>query len=174
MKNKQLQKQQGFTIIELIIALGIIGLLSGAVLKFGSGLMGSGKAKVNSDFIGMLISTTRPLKSPGIGYANLNSTVVAGYIDEGFVTGGVVVNSYGSALTISPVTYAGVANNALSITDPAYPTQDCNKTVSSIGDSMLTVTVNGSSVKAEGVPLNKATLQTACAASTNTIVWTYN
>tara|TARA_R110001606_G_C15404703_1_gene654227 strand:+ start:20646 stop:21197 length:552 start_codon:yes stop_codon:yes gene_type:complete len=178
MKNKKSMmkriKQRGFTAIELIIALGVIAVLGGALLKFGGGLMSSGKAKVNSDFIGMLVSTTRPLKSPGVGYANLTSTVVAGYIDEGFVSGGTIINSYGSALVITPVSFAGVSNNALSIADGLYPSQDCNKTISSIGDSMLSVTVNGTSVKASGSPLNKATLQTACSSTSNSVVWTYN
>lgn len=168
------KKQQGFTIPELIISLGVIAILSGAILKFGAGLMGSSKAKVSSDFVGMIVSTTRPLKSPGIGYQNVTNTVVSGYIDEGFLSSGSIVNTYGAAVTITPVTYAGVANNALSMTDPLYPSLDCNKTASSIGDSMLTVLVNGTQVKAAGSPLNKATLQTACATSSNTIVWTYN
>ena len=168
------KNQQGFTIPELVISLGIIAVLSGAIMKFGGGLMASSRAKVSSDFIGMLVSTTRPLKSPGIGFKNISSTVVAGYIDEGFVSSGTIVNTYGASVEIAPTTYAGVTNNALTITDPMYPSQDCNKTASSIGDSMLSVTVNGSSVKAEGSPLNRAVLQTACAASSNTIVWTYN
>lgn len=167
-------KQQGFTVIELIISLGVIAILGGAILKFGGGLMGSSRAKVASDFIGMIISTSRPLKSAGTGYAGLSSSVIANYIDEGFVTSGSIVNTYGGAVTITPVTYGGISNNALSISEGLYPEQDCNKTVNAIGDSMVSVVVNGTTVKAAGGTLNKTTLGTACNATTSTIVWTFS
>lgn len=166
-------KQLGYTFIELMIGIAIIAILGGLALKYGSGLLSSAHSKSSGDMVNMIVAASTPLRQPGTGYAGVSDQTIKNFIGDEFVSGGQIQNSYGGIILIAPVNYAGIANNALSMTDPLYPKSECNKTVSAEAATMISVAVNGTVVKPTNGALDVNVQTVACNNALNTITWTY-
>lgn len=166
-------KQRGVTFVEIMIGLAIIAIMGGLALKYGGGLFSSAHSKSSGDLVNMIVATSTPLRQPGVGYAGVSDQNIKHFLGDEFISGGQIQNSNGGAVTIAPVTYAGIANNALAMTDPLYPKADCNKTVSAEAVSMISVQVNGTTVKPTNGTLDMTATNTACNNTINTIIWTF-
>ena len=120
-----MDKQEGFTLIELSIVIAIGLLLNLAGLAFGPTLMLSTRVEGETQNIGMLVTNTRNLYQGR--YANLTTAKVIQYnlAPTALVNGNTLAGNWGS-ITLAPSALTGAAaNTSMQVTLANIPQPAC-------------------------------------------------
>jgi hypothetical protein len=89
------------------------------------------------------------------------------------VTATSVTNRWGGSINVVPVSLV-TSNDAASITYTNMPKSECLAVLPQLDSSMRTMTVGGTSTKADGVPTDLAALGTQCGLAPTTVVYTFS
>ncbi|MDO8336490.1 MAG: type 4 pilus major pilin [Candidatus Saccharibacteria bacterium] len=171
---KSIKHQAGLGIIELLIVIGIIlGVLAFIFLLSGyaSAIVNAYRG-ANSTLAHMTNIQTVYNGTPS--YAGTSTAGIAkeSIIDKKYLAGGAgtISNVFGGQVTVAPGTTNGLANNTLLYTDGSVAKKACSFFVSSIADSVDTIDVAGTVIKAFGGSVDAPALATACASAESVAV----
>ncbi len=183
--------QKGFTIVELLVVLAIIGVLVVIAVPAARGIIIGGKTAPTASDINKVVSSIRANFS-GQGntpYTNLGNGAAATAIFANTARGvasSLTVTGAGATATIqhdigatgSQVTVAQgtitTLGDSFDVTLPTVNASACPGMASQLAKSAEVITVNGTNVKAAGALYNGGTAQNACTANdTNTFVFTF-
>ncbi|WP_203368770.1 type II secretion system protein [Cysteiniphilum marinum] len=168
MQFKAPKNQQGFSLIELMIVLGIIGVISVIVATFASGIWTSSRVKQTQDLIDTMSPQIKTIYAPMGGvYTGLTTKSVLSTAPKGMVydsAGGKVIGTpwyskdKSSVVEIEPDS----STTQYTITLKQIPNKECGLIGAKyLNDHADKVTANGS------VAINPATLDTACGAGSS-------
>lgn len=167
--------QRGFNLIELGVVMVIISILSFfAIRQFGDMKM---SAQAQNDVKDM------PIIVGKIQRAYMNSTTSAGVtmallvnnnvFPSDYVSGANAINRWGGTVAVAAATLS-TANDSIALTWPTVPSAACLEIIPSVQRIMNTITVAGTSVKANGAAVDLSALGTQCNSATNvSIVYTF-
>jgi len=170
MNRRIMKKQGGFTLVELAVVVAIVGLL---LLSLKGVPMIMANYRANEEIANLPDITAQVQKHfySDPDYSTLTTAIVAQYqlVPQTMINGTNIVNRWGGAVTFSPAT-SYTANDTQSMTYNDVPAYECREIVKGVEQNYLSISVNGTSVKALGGVLNDTTLASACATS-NSIVF---
>jgi type IV pilus assembly protein PilA len=187
MRKFTMQKvQKGFTIVELLIVLGIIAVLAVVATPFARDIIISGKTEPTATDVSKLASAIRANFS-GQGatpYTGVTTAVLAntgrGLVSAMTVTGAgaTATLQHDIGATSSQVTAASgtitTAGDSFTVTFPTVNAAACPGLASQLSRVAEVITINATAVKAAGAVYNGATAQNACTAGdTNAFVFTF-
>lgn len=197
MKNTNLfstaaKRQKGFTLVELIIVVAIMGLLMLLGIPFVRDFIIEGKVQPTGSDITKVVTKIR---------SNMSGTGANPYVDLGAggaatavfastargLASALVVTGAGAAATVqhdlgqagAPITVAqadlgGGAGDSFAVTVGAVAKAACPGLATQLSRSAELITINGAVVKANGGVYNGAAAQNACTeGDTNTYVFTF-
>lgn len=187
--NKSKTKQSGFTIVELLIAFTIIGILMAIGMPAIKGIVTDGKVAPTGADINTVVSKIRSNFAGQGSYANLGSGAAATAIFANTARGLATTLTIGGAgatatvqhdigATNSQITVAQstitTAGDSFAVTIPTVNDSACPGLSTQVSRTAEIITVNGVNVKAVGGTYNGGTAQNACTAGdTNTFVFTF-
>lgn len=100
--------------------------------------------------------------------------VAQGRIPTSRVSGTNVTSSYGT-VTVASANVTGAANDGFTVAYPAaLGTKECNDFAQGLAQFANTITVNSTSVKANGANINSTTLATACGTAPASITFGFS
>lgn len=183
-KIKNLKKKNGFSLIELLLVLGIIAALAITAFMIYPKVSASNNAQTEATNINTIKASVTSLYSSSPDYAGLNDEV--GIKSKVFPD--TMVNTAGTAalntfkgkvsLSTSNESPSKSPSSAFTITYAAVPAAECVKLVSAVASNFYKITVGGATVKAASIGtgaasgLNVTQLSTSCAAGNTEIVFT--
>lgn len=161
--------QRGFSLIELLIVIGIIIALVAAVILFRPAIMNMAKSvQAAMRITSTAESLSQAFRTANGDYSTLSNTnaINGRWVPDAWVQGTNLQlrNEWGGAITLSSTNLDGGSNNAYQIVSASIPSSACSRIVESAGMGMETVTVGTTEVKAFGATtIAPGTLATACA-----------
>lgn len=177
-KNLKSSLKKGFSMIELIIVIAILGVLTAVVLQQSQGMRESSNINKESSNLGMITSAVQATFNSQGDYTGLANDIVtrnnafpanmvgatSADINSSWAVGGV---------TIAPVAYNGTADAAFSIAYDSVPDDSCQDFVTRNYPSFYKVDVGATTIKnqesgATQVPATVANIVTACDAYDST------
>ena len=184
MKNLRSQNKKGFSLIELLLVLGIIAALAITAFMIYPKVSSSNNAQTESSNINTIKASVGSLYSSSPDYNGLTTAV--GISSKVFpdtmvnTAGTAALNTFKGAVTLATSTDSpsGAADSAFTITYNSVPSAECVKIVSAVASNFYKVTVGGTVVKtttagsAGTAAVNVATLTTACAKANSVLVFT--
>ena len=185
MKNLRTQNKKGFSLIELLLVLGIIAALAITAFMIYPKVSSSNNAQTESSNINTIKASLASLYSSSPDYTGLTTDV--GIKSKIFpdtmvnTAGTAALNTFKGAVTlgVSKDSPSGADNSAFTITYAAVPAAECVKIVSAVASNFYKVTVGGTAVKDNkgsgttgAVAVDVAKLTAACAAGNTSIVFT--
>jgi prepilin-type N-terminal cleavage/methylation domain-containing protein len=169
---KQTNKQKGFTLIELGIAIALIAVAAVIVIRTAGSIGSSSKASSETSAMTQLISNAKAFKSGGTYGANTDMVAILIQANQvpGAVTndGKTLTNQWGGAITV-------VGNGAtLTVNDGGVPRDACLNVVAGVGNGDTTIVVK---VGTKVVPQVNGTITaseaaSACGTATNDLTFT--
>jgi type IV pilus assembly protein PilA len=187
MRKFTMQKvQKGFTIVELLIVLGIIAVLAVVATPFARDIIISGKTEPTATDVSKLSSAIRANFS-GQGatpYTNVTTAVLSntarGLVSAMTITGAgaTATMQHDIGATSSQVTAGAgtitTAGDSFTVTFATVNAAACPGLASQLSRAAEVITINGTAVKAAGALYDGATAQNACTAGdTNGFVFTF-
>lgn len=185
------RRQRGFTMIELIVVIALMGLMSMLAMPFIRGTVIEGKVEPTASDVSKVVTKLRG-NFAGTGntpYTALGAPAAATAMFANTARGmaqSLVVTGAGAAATIqhdlgatgSQVAVAQAtitaAGDAFSVTLPTVNEAACPKLAAQINRSAEVITINGVAVKAAGGAYNAGAATNACTAGdTNAFVFTF-
>lgn len=172
MKVGQVTKQKGFTLIEVMIALGI-GFLVYALVT-GTGNTATAKGDQSAEVTNMtnLFTQLRTLRSTS-GYGTAGTDLVSQLKATSSLPTGMSVDSSGLIYNNWSGNVTAVSTGlGWKVSSPNVPSDMCIKVAVAVsnGNNVLQTQINGGSVITGAVDVNTA--KSACATGTATLVWT--
>lgn len=154
------QRQRGFSLIELIVVVAILGLAAAAIISRSASTSQSTNIQTESQNLQSIVGKA---KSVFAGRPNFNGATTAYMLANGafptsMVNGNNVSHSWNGAVTVAP----GANPTTLDITYAAIPTAACIEFVSSQSRPYVEVTVAGNAVKNGAQVADTALTQAAC------------
>lgn len=167
MKNTNKKFSTGFVSIEMaLVMLIVLILVAVGVNRYTENLRKNSISENTSDLI-LMAATAKKKYGQSNEYASITTAlavkgqVIPKNLRDG--TADTASNSFGGAITVAPATLTG-ADDAINITWPNVPKDQCSDIVVGIKDSARRIAVGGTDVKALDTKLNMATTETACEA----------
>lgn len=172
------KKQRGFTMIELGIVVGIIGMMTALIWSPAANAYANFRASKITNELNNAIPDIQKSFVNNSSFSDLTTETVAfnRWVSDSFlemnagVPTGVVRSQWGA------ITFVPIANNTqIEGTLNGIPSRECLKIAEGMSYKMyLTVSVNGASVKAENMDISQATLGRQCSGNiTNIITFTF-
>ena len=154
------KRQRGFSLIELIVVVAIVGLVAAAVISRSASTQQSTQIQTESQNLQSIVGKA---KSVFAGRPNFNGATTAFMLANGafptsMVNNNVVTHSWNGAVTVAP----GANPTTLDITYAAVPTAACIEFVSSQSRPYVEVTVAGTAVKNGAAVADTGATQAAC------------
>lgn len=172
MKQINMKKQAGLTMIEaLFVLLLALGAIIYAVSKYNESAAADSSNKEGSNLISVIGKiknkyTTAPDFS-GVSIAVLRDLEI--FPDE-MVSGTTVHSLMGGTLTAAASNATGT-NDAVTLTIPGYSKKACASITERLENSVYTMSVNGTPVKAANTPMSRNDVAANCAAGNNTVAF---
>lgn len=164
--------QKGLTMIEAIfVMLLVLGVVLYAVSKYNEGQGASNLNQEQSNLIGV-IGKIKAKYNTAPDFTGVTIDVLRDeeiFPDE-MVSGTTVHSLMGGTITAAPANAVGT-KDAVAMTIPGYSKKACNGITERIENSVYSMTVNGTAVKAANTPMDRAAVSTACVAGSNTVVF---
>ncbi|SEI14525.1 type 4 pilus major pilin [Paraburkholderia hospita] len=175
---KRLQRQKGYTLIELSIAGAIIALLVMGTIKFVSSVLADHRANSELEELPQVFTKMQKVygNRPNFSGATLATFVNRGAFPEDWVVSGTtnVVNRWSGNVSVGVTTIGGVANNAITYTTSGVPDSECSSVVPGMDQSVRTTSVNGTVVKQDKQASDPDLIGTACQNGTNDITYVFS
>ncbi|AYV21021.1 type 4 pilus major pilin [Vibrio mediterranei] len=159
-KRKNKNNQKGIALLEMIIAIGIIGIITAAVVALATKAFDEQKKKDTISKISEITTTVQQLYSNAPSYLGLT---------DADLNADLLKNPYGGAFKLNVGEVSGTAAGGFSIEIKGLSPDQCVQLLSAIGKNFLYAKV-GASVPSDlsasdGKPADfkPATLKTACA-----------
>jgi len=179
MNKKIIKKHQaGFTLVELGIVVAIAAVIIGIGLAVVPSIVSSIRANGEVSDLPTLSTKIRTAwaNQPTYGTSGTSITTEAislNVFPTARVTSSTTVsNRWGGSITVAAGTL-NTAGDAQVITETDVPQTECTLVVEGVDQSFPVITVNGTSVKANGASqVTLATVGTACVSGTNTLAFT--
>jgi len=172
-KNGFMKKHQtGLTMIESIfVLLLVLGVILYAVSKYNEGQASSNLNQEQSNIISV-IGKVKAKYNTAPNFAGVTETVLrnAEIFPDEMVSGTTVHSLLGGTITAAAGNAVGT-NDAVVMTIPGYSKKACNGITERIENSVYSMAVNGTSVKAANTAMDRAAVSTACVAGNNTLVF---
>lgn len=178
--------QSGFTIVELLVVVGVFfGLVALAMVKVPQLLANSRAAGEVSELPGIAAEMQRIAQNrPNWSTFTLDSMIRGGAFPDNRVTiptsgAASAQNRWSGAILFASGTITNTGDIAR-LTYTAVPMRECKNIVIGVAQVFRRVFVDGANsgtigagtaVKADGQPVNEATVGTACSGETNTITY---
>lgn len=175
MKNKMFSSkkhQKGLTMIETtFVLLLVLGVVLYAVSKYNEGQASSNLNQEQSNLIG-IIGKIKSKYNTAPDFTGVTADLLrnAEIFPDEMVSGTTVHSLLGGTITAAPTNAVGT-NDAVAITIPGYSKKACNGITERIENSVYSMTVNGTVIKAANSPMNRTTVSTACVTGSNTVVF---
>lgn len=148
------KKSKGFTLIEILLVVGFIALASVGVYTIYAKVQTAAQANTESRNLDTIRAGIKGLYGATANFSTINNTVInqAKITPESMRTGVItdIINTFGGAVTVTPVSLNAGTNNGFQITYPKVPDTICTKLVSGGGSQFDQVTVGATVVKAFG------------------------
>ncbi|MEJ8837674.1 type 4 pilus major pilin [Ramlibacter sp. AN1133] len=168
------KKQRGFTMVELIVVLGIIALLAIFGMPFARALIIDGKVPDVAQDINKTATKVRNSYAGGgatpyssintAGFANLSRGLAGSITVTG--TGAAATMSHDIGQTGSTITVASntitTAGDSFAVTMNTVNEAACPSLAAQLGKAAEQISINGTVVKAVNGTFNSATASTAC------------
>lgn len=168
---KNLKRKKGFSLLELLLVMGIIAALIVAAFIVYPKVRSSNIAAIEAKNIALIQSTARSLYAAKGNYNGLYTTVLTqgDLLPKSMLNSyGYPVNSFGSQITIMAEAINGTVDTGFMISYSGVPTAECVKIISAVGSNFYMVRVNsGNYVKTAGQPLDLSETVKQC--STNKV-----
>ena len=164
---KQMSKslQRGFSMIELMLALVVIGVLAGSIFYIYNSLTASAKTENEiSGINGMAANIRRAWKSSSDFSALSTSTMITRKaVPEKMINGTKLMNTWSGDVTVTPSgPDGGAGTNAWKITYNLVPVEACLDLVSGVQTAFSAIKVGGTAVKTTTTPFNQSQAVTSC------------
>ncbi|OON40546.1 type IV pilin [Izhakiella australiensis] len=170
MKTKYIRNKKGFSLLELLLVLGIIAaLVVGAFIVYPK-VQASQRAEAESKNIATIQSGVKALYNSASNYAGLNNAVgvQARIFPDNMLNGtgatASVVNLFKGNVTLAPSadSPSGTANSSFNITWVSVPAAECIKIVSAVAANFYIAEVGSAIVKSADGALDVASASQAC------------
>jgi prepilin-type N-terminal cleavage/methylation domain-containing protein len=187
MRNINKQAKKGYTLIELLLALGIIAVLAVGIFMLYPKVSSSYKSQAEASNINTIRAAVNSLYASSANFNGLDTetAIKAKVFPESMIVSDTVVNNgFKGEVKVgaSDVSPSGSKDSAFTIAYGSVPANECVKIVSSVASGFYKVTVDnggaveegqssGTVVKDDGVALDVAKLTTACKGSKNSITF---
>lgn len=171
----KIKKIKGFTLIEALLVTGLISVTTFGVYSVFNKARDIGLANEEAKIVENFRNEVVRMYENSPSYAGLNNTEV----NQSKVTpanmlganANDIINKFGGAVNIAPITYSGIANSGFRITYPNIKISSCPHMVLSLLGSFNSITVNGDLVKNYGDSnIDPAVLVNSCADATDEAV----
>jgi len=185
------RKQAGFTIVELLVVLAIIGVLAVIGVPAARGIIIGGKMEPTASDVNKVVAKMRAnfAGQGGTPYTNLgnaaSATAVFANTARGMASALTVsgagaastvehdIGATGSAIAVAQATIT-TAGDSFSVTLPTVNDSACPGLAAQLARSAEVIDINGTNVKAAGAVFNGGTAQNACTAGdTNSFTFTF-
>jgi type II secretory pathway pseudopilin PulG len=163
----KIKKIKGFTLIEALLVSGLISITTFGVYSVFNKARDIGIASEEAKIVENFRSEVAKMYENSPSYAGLDNAAV----NQSKVTplnmlgpnANDIINKFGGAVNISPITYSGIANSGFRITYPNIKISSCPHMVLSMLGSFNSITVNGDLVKNYGDSnIDPAVLANSC------------
>lgn len=179
-------KSRGFTLVELIVVLGVIAVLVVLAVPFVRSLLIDGKvpttatditktvSKVRNNFTGQGVTPYSSLNTAG--FANTGRGLMSSITILGTGTGATMAHDIGEtgATVVVASDTITTAGDSFSVTLNKVNDTACPSLAAQLSKASEQIKINGTTVKSPGSTYNGATAGTACTTGdTNTFVFTF-
>ena len=178
-EGKSLKKQKGVTLVELMLGLVIIAVVLGIGILVYQKVQASSRAYRASAGILALTAGVKGIYTTPV-YTNISPTVLiqANKAPTDMVTSATTLGSlWGGNVLLAAVNYNGGTNNAIQITYPSVPANECNSVLASLAPNFQKITAGsgaGTVVKDDSaspaVAFDPAVTAGVCNNTSNTLI----
>lgn len=188
MKKHLNKRRKGYSIIEIMVVVAIIGVLVAIALQFVPKLTASTRAKGEIDNINFLVQHIQSVYANQSSYKDLqdNASSVAKvlFIDSGVAPASMIsgtstlVNKFGQSYTFKGAnTVSGTSNNAFTIVINGVPKLECSTILNSFANKAIKMGSGTSVNNIQDLTSNKAatptTIAKGCVANTQNLQLTF-
>lgn len=171
-ERRGLKKQAGYSTVEIVIGIVIVGLMLAGAVSAGSSLYSDQKVDAESKRIVQMVTKLRGYYATSPDFTGV-TTATAINIEaaaKDAVSGTTIKNRFGGTVELAPVTVVAT-NDGLELTLTGLSKAECNTFTKQVGGMFYSAKIGTTSVKADSTAtVNTATLEGACAAASNTVV----
>lgn len=169
-------KQRGFTLIELGIVVVIGSILLAVALSIATTVLADNRANDELKEVPLIVTRIQKLYNNRANFTGLTTALAISqnsFPANRVTSTTTVTNRWGGTITVAPATMV-TASDAVTATYTNVPKSECLAVLPQLDSSMRTMTVGGTSTKADGVPTDLTALGTQCALAPTTVVYTFS